>query len=140
MRTPSRWTSPTGLVSSVELPAGGLPCRDPGDQRGGETGEDDLVAEGFASRDIKLYTGEQILATFESYKQQRNLADRVVGVVSDIEGRDLYLEYAEEGRSALWMRIPNEDRVAKALRAIADRDHLHTRYYGADTETDYHVS
>ena len=33
-----------------------------------------LVATGFASRDIKLYPGKQILATFEVYKGQRDLA------------------------------------------------------------------
>ena len=49
--------------------------------------EADLVADGFASRDIKLYTGEQILATFEIYKQQRDLADKVVGVVRRHRGQ-----------------------------------------------------
>ena len=103
--------------------------------------EADLVADGFASRDIKLYTGEQILATFEIYKQQRDLADKVVGAVrDDIEGRDLYLDYAQEDRCALWLRLPDEDLAPKALRAISDRDYLHTRYYGVETETDYHVS
>ena len=101
-----------------------------------------LVEDGFASRDIKLYTGEQILATYhEIYKGQRDLADKVVGAVTDdIEGRDLYLEYAREDRSALWVRIPDEGLVPKALRVLAGRDYLHTRYYGAESETDYHIS
>ncbi len=101
-----------------------------------------LVEEGFASRDIKLYTGEQILTTYnEIYKGQRDLADKVVGAVTDdIEGRDLYLDYAREDRSALWIRIPDESLVPKALRVLADRDYLHTRYYGAESETDYHIS
>ena len=30
--------------------------------------------------------------------------------------------------------------MAKALRVLADYDYLHTRYYGAKEETDYHVS
>lgn len=99
-----------------------------------------LVATGFASRDIKLYPGKQILATFEVYKGQRDLADRVVGAVTDdVEGRDLYLDYARENRSALWLRV-DEQQVAKALRVLADYDYLHTRYYGANEETDYHVS
>ncbi len=100
-----------------------------------------LVEAGFASHDIKLYMAEQILATYEIYKGQRSLADKAVGAVTDdIEGRDLYLAYARENRCALWIRTPDEARVPKALRVLADRDSLHVRYYGADTETDYHVS
>ena len=99
-----------------------------------------LVATGFASRDIKLYPGKQILATFEVYKEQRDLADKVVGVVTDdLEGRDLYLDYAREDRCALWLRV-EETKVAAALRVLADYDYLHTRYYGARTVTDYHLS
>jgi hypothetical protein len=99
-----------------------------------------LVTDGFAPRDIKLYPGEQILATYEIYKGQRGLADKVVGAMTDdVEGRDLYLDYAREHRCALWLRVP-ESTVPKALRALADRDYLHTRYYGNKTETDYHLS
>ena len=111
------------------------------DQDQAQRAEAALVADGFASHDIKLYTGKQILATYEIYKGQRDLADKVVGAVTDdFEGRDLYLKYAHEDRSALWMRIPDEGLVPKALRVLAELDYLHTRYYGAETETDYHVS
>ena len=91
-------------------------------------------------RDIKLYPGKQILATFEVYKGQRNAQTRVAGVVrDDIEGRDLYLDYAREGRCGLWLRV-HEDKVPKALRVLADHDYLHTRYYGINSETDYNLS
>jgi hypothetical protein len=100
-----------------------------------------LVAHGFAPNDVKLYTGEQILANYEVYKGQRDLVNKIVGAVADdAEGRDLYLDYAREDRCALWMRIPNEDLVPKALRALADRNYLHTRYYGVEKHTDYRVS
>ena len=99
-----------------------------------------LVTVGFAPRDIKVYPSEQILATYEIYKGQKGFADKTVGVVTDdIEGRDLYLDYAREGRCGLWLRVP-EDKVAKALRVLADHHYLHTRYYGGTTETDYHLS
>jgi hypothetical protein len=102
--------------------------------------EEALVTHGFAPHDIKCYPGEQILATYEIYKGQRDLADKVVGAVADdSEGRDLYLGYARQDRCALWLRVP-ESRVPKALRVLADRAYLHTRYYGATSETDYHVS
>ena len=102
--------------------------------------EADLVAHGFAPRDVKLYTGKQILENYEVYVGRRTTTDRVVGsVVADSEGRELYLGYAGEGRSALWLRVP-ESKVPKALRVLADRDYLHTRYYGVKTETDYHIA
>jgi len=62
-----------------------------------------LVSQGFASRDVKLYTGKQILENYEVYAGRRNIADKVVGsVVSDSEGRELYLDYARQDRCAMW--------------------------------------
>ena len=102
--------------------------------------QESLERVGFAPRDIKLYPGDRILATFEVYKGQRDVADKVAGVVrDDIEGRDLYLDYAREGRCALWLRV-HEDKVPKALRTLADHHYLHTRYYGVNSETDYNLS
>lgn len=100
-----------------------------------------LVETGTDRRDIKSYTGEQILSNYESYLAARGLTARVVGaVVDDAEGRDLYLAYAREGRSAMWVRVPDESNVRKALRLLADHDYLHARYYGDETQTDFHIS
>jgi len=103
--------------------------------------EADLVAHGFAPRDIKLYTGKQILANYEVFAGQRSTADKVVGsIVDDSEGRELYLGYAREDRCAMWVRIPDEEDVAKALRVLADHEYVHTRYYGTQQQTDFTVS
>jgi len=100
-----------------------------------------LVGEGFATRDIKRYTGAQILANQEVYVRRRGVASRIVGsVIEDVAGRELYLHYAREDRSAMWVRIPDEADVPKALRVLADHGCLHTRYYGTGHQTDYHVS
>ena len=101
-----------------------------------------LSGVGYAQRDIKLYPGKQILATVEVYKgQEGSAADRVAGVIrDDIEGRDLYLDYAREGRCGLWLRVHGGQKVPKALRVLADHDYLHTRYYGINSETDYNLS
>jgi hypothetical protein len=100
-----------------------------------------LVEGGFAARDMKRYTGEQILENYEVYKEQRTLTDKVVGALSDdVESRELYLEYAREDRSAMWVRIPDEDDVPKALRVLADLEYLHTRYYGVEKQADFHIS
>jgi hypothetical protein len=40
----------------------------------------------------------------------------------------------------MWVRIPDEENVPKALRVLADRDYVHTRYYGSGQQTDFNVS
>ena len=103
--------------------------------------ESALVGAGFDHEDIKLYTGKQILETHEEYIGRRGIASKVVGAVADdVKGRELYLGYAREDRSAMWVRIPDEGDVPKALRVLADCDYLHTRYYGDTTQHDFHIS
>jgi hypothetical protein len=102
--------------------------------------EADLVSNGVAPRDIKLYTGKQILANYEVYAGRRTATDKVVGsVVDDSEGRELYLGYAREDRCAMWVRIPDEENVPKILRVLADHEYVHTRYYGSEQQTDFNV-
>jgi len=109
------------------------------DAEEGQRAEADLVSNGFAPRDVKLYTGKQILENYEVYVSRRTTTDKVVGsIVDDSEGRDLYLGYARQDRCAMWVRIPDEEEVPKALRVLADRDYVHTRYYGSQ-QTDFKV-
>ncbi len=61
-------------------------------------------------------------------------------LAEDVEGRELYLSYAREDRCAMWVRILDEGRVAKALRVLADFDCLHAGYYGRDEQHDFHIS
>ena len=111
------------------------------DAEEGQRAETALVAGGLAEPDLKLYTGKQILENYEVYVGRRTITDKVAGsVVDDSEGKELYLVYAREGRSALWVRLPNEDDVPKVLRVLADHRYLHTRYYGVGKQTDFHVS
>lgn len=106
----------------------------------GQRAEADLVTHGFAPRDVKLYTGKQILENYEVYAARRNVTDKVVGsVVDDSEGREIYLDYARQGRCAMWVRIPDEEDVSKALRVLANHDYVHTRYYGSEQQTDFKV-
>jgi hypothetical protein len=103
--------------------------------------EADLVSDGVAPRDIKLYTGKQILENYEVFAGRRTTADKVIGsVVADSEGRELYLGYARQDRCAMWVRIPNEEDVPKALRVLADHDYVHARYYGSERQDDFNVS
>ena len=100
-----------------------------------------LVEGGFGDRDIKVYSGEQILENDAVNMRRRSVASRLLGpVTAQTTGRDLYLGYAREGRSALWLRLPNEDDVSKALRVLADCDYVHARYYGFNKWEDFLVS
>jgi hypothetical protein len=90
--------------------------------------EADLVSNGVAPRDIKLYTGKQILENYEVFAGRRTATDKV-----------LYLGYAREDRCAMWVRIPDEEDVSKALRVLADHEYVHTRYYGSEGQTDFKV-
>lgn len=100
-----------------------------------------LEAKGVSRNDLKLYTSDDILGIHKQYVERRSTVAKVVGVMMDDDaGRDLYLGYAEEGRSALWARLPNKTDVPKVLRALADRDYFHARYYGEDGVQDFHLS
>jgi hypothetical protein len=101
-----------------------------------------LVEAGFAPKDIKLYTGRQILDNQAVYVGRRNVMTKLVAWIfaEDVEGRELYLAYARQDRCAMWVRIPDEGRVTDALRVLADFACLHARYYGRDGEHDFHMS
>lgn len=101
-----------------------------------------LALAGFSPKDIKRYTGKQILENQAEYIRRRSLITKLVAtfVAEDVEGRELYLAYALEDRCAMWVRILDEGRVAKALRVLADFDCLHARYYGIGGQHDFHIS
>jgi hypothetical protein len=81
-------------------------------------------------------TGSSFRVTTHLPRNDAPVARRLLSPVTDedeIRGRELYLGYARDGRSALWLRLPNEEDVSKALRVLADYDYLHARYYGFNT-------
>ena len=72
---------------------------------------------------------------------RRTAVRKAAGAVADdVDGRNLYLAYGRDGRCAMWVHLPDEDNVAKALRVLADFDYLHVRYYGHDEQYDFHVT
>jgi len=108
------------------------------DAEEGRKAEDALIAHGFDARDVKVYTGAQILENYKVYEARRNLTDSVAGsVIDDSEGKALYLGYASEGRSALWLRLPDEYHVRKAMVVLANLEYSHARYYGDKGQTDF---
>jgi hypothetical protein len=113
-----------------------------GDIQQGRRAEAALTEAGFAPKDIKLYTGKQILDNQAVYVGRRSVVAKLVAWIfaEDVEGRELYLAYAREDRCAIWVRIPDEGRVAEALRVLADFDCLFARYYGRDEQHDFQIS
>ena len=101
-----------------------------------------LTAAGFAPKDIKLYSGKQILDNQDMYMGRRSAVTKLVAWIfaEDMAGRELYLAYAREDRCAMWVRILDGGRVPAALRVLADFDCLHARYYGQSGHHDFHIS
>lgn len=111
------------------------------DKREGEDAATALEEAGVSRNDLKLYTSNDILHIHDQYVERRSVAAKIAGVfLDDDEGRDVYLGYAEEGRSALWARLPDKAEVSKVLRVLADRDYLHARYYGEDGVQDFRLA
>ena len=94
----------------------------------------------FAEEDLRIYTSEQILEDRERFLEQRSVPGRVVGAITDDpETIELYYGYAREGRSALWVHVPEEGDAQRVLRCLADHDYLHIRHYGHGGQRDFHM-
>ena len=99
-----------------------------------------LEGAGFADRDLRVYTSQQILESWERFRAERSLGQRVVGAVTDDPDTiELYFGYARAGRSALWVHVPDEADADRAVRGLADHQVLHFRHYGHDTQQDLHI-
>jgi hypothetical protein len=108
----------------------------------GDEGEDWLDQRGSARRRwVRSARRQGLHGEADSGEAtRRNITDKVAGsVIDDADGRELYLGYAREDRSALWLRLPYETQVSKALRVLADVNYLHTRDYGSGTREDSRV-
>jgi hypothetical protein len=51
----------------------------------------------------------------------------------------LYFGYARDGRSALWVHVPDEANANRAIRCLADHQVLHIRHYGHGSQDDLHI-
>ena len=99
-----------------------------------------MAAAGFAERDLRVYTSQQILDSWERFQAERSLAQRVAGAVTDDPDTiKLYVGYARAGRSALWVHVPEYDDADRAVRGLADHQVLHFRHYGHNSQQDLHI-
>jgi hypothetical protein len=99
-----------------------------------------LAEAGFAEGDLRVYTSSQILDSWERFQAQRSLAQRVAGAFTDDPDTiELYFGSARQGRSALWVHVPQEADAKRAVRALADHKVLHIRHYGHGRQDDLHI-
>jgi len=99
-----------------------------------------LAEAGFADRDLRVYTSQQILDSWERFQAERSLAQRVAGAVTDDPATiEQYFGYARDGRVALWVHVPDDADADRAVRCLADHQVLHFRHYGHDTQQDLHI-
>jgi hypothetical protein len=99
-----------------------------------------LEGAGFADLDLRVYTSQQMLGSWERFQAERSLAQRVAGAVTDDPDTiELYFGYARQGHAALWVHVPDEADAKKAIRSLADHEVLHIRYYGHDRQDDLHI-
>jgi hypothetical protein len=110
------------------------------DDSSAEVAQTALQEAGFADEDLRIYTSEQILGDRERFLEQRSVTGRVVGALTDDpETIELYYGYARDGRSALWVHVPDDGDAKRVLHCLADHDYLHIRHYGHGGQRDFHV-
>jgi hypothetical protein len=99
-----------------------------------------LADAGFADTDLRVHTSQQILDSWDRFRAERSVTQRVVGAVTDDPDTiERYFGYAREGRAALWVRVPDEADAERAIRRLADHQILHFRHYGHDRQDDLHI-
>jgi hypothetical protein len=80
---------------------------------------------------VRVYTGEQILYDYQCYTAQHGMLRRMArALTADQESTNLYVRYAHDGCSAVWIRVPDEEAANRAVSHLAGTQSLYFRYYG----------
>jgi hypothetical protein len=88
--------------------------------------------------DLRLYDSEQILSLESRRSQERSPVTKAVAALTvDAAVRDLYLETARTGGSALWVFAPTDDAANRFIRLLADYDYVLLRHYGEKGVVDF---
>ena len=99
-----------------------------------------LQVGGFAERELRVYTGQQILADHETYAAQQDPVHRVVrAATNDRETVDLYFGHARDGRLALWVYVVDDAAADRAIRYLSGCHALHIRHYGHHKQSDFYL-
>jgi len=99
-----------------------------------------LRAVGFLDRELRIFTGQQIVDDHIRYTQQKGLLRRVVTTFTDDpDTLELYHGHARDGRAALWVRVIDDDEANRAIRGLAGCTTLHIRHYGHHAQRDFYL-
>ena len=99
-----------------------------------------LRTAGFADRQLRIFTSEQILTDHARYTAQQSLPRRAVAALTDDpETLDLYHGHARDGRFALWVHVTDDEEADRAIRGLADCATLHIRHYGHRRRSDFRL-
>lgn len=103
----------------------------------GERAAAHLCEVGFSEGDRRLYPGEQVVDERRRFVAQQGPGRRLVEKLTiDAKAVDYILESAEQGRSFLWIRVPERADANRAIRGLSAHRVLHFRYYGDDGAED----
>ena len=99
-----------------------------------------LRTAGFADRELRIFTSEQILADHGRYVAQMSLTRRVAAAVTDDqETLELYHGHVRDGRFAPWVHVADDDEANCAIRGLSGCRTLHIRHYGHRRRSDFYV-
>jgi len=97
----------------------------------GERASEHLGEAGFTERERRLYTGEQVIDERRRFIAQQGAGRRLVEKLTiDNKAVDLFVQFAEAGRSFLWVRVPERADANRAIRGLSAHRVLHFRYWG----------
>ena len=103
------------------------------DTAAGERAAAHLCDVGFSEGDRRLYTGEQVVDERRRFVDQQGTARRLVEKLTlDTKVVELFLEFGQEGRAFLWVRVPERADANRAIRGLSADRVLFLRYYGDD--------
>lgn len=90
-----------------------------------------LRTAGFSEQALRIYEGGQILDQYQGYTTQQSVLRRMARALTmDQEGTNLYVRYARDGCSAVWIHVPDDDAANRAVRHLAGSHSLYFRHYG----------
>ncbi len=95
---------------------------------------------GFAEGSRRIYTGDQVMDERQRFVAQQGPGRRLVEKLTiDAKAVDQFLGYARDGRSFLWVRVPERQDANRAIRGLSRHRVLHFRYYGDSGVEDLHM-
>ena len=96
-----------------------------------------LRGAGFSGQAVRVYSGERVLDDYRCYTTQRSMLRRVAcALTADQESNDLYVRYARDGCSAVWICVPDDEAANRAVRHLAGSQPLYLRYSGRYRQRD----